>query len=106
MTVITPSHFTPIQLVCADYIQRILRQISDEWYAAEWLMELDYEIYSNVVKGKSSYIDAQTLKNLQTCSELIGGWVAWDNIESNPKFFNHTEIKNNIQDILDKRNKS
>ena len=104
MTVITPHHFTPIQLVCADYIQKVLRQISDEWYAAEWLMELDYEIYSNVIKGKSNYLDTLTLKNLKTCSELIGGWVVWDDIESNTKFFNHTEIEKQIQNILDKRN--
>jgi hypothetical protein len=105
MLVLAPDTFTPVQLVCLDYIERLIVQITNEWYAADWMMELDLELYAELTKPESRYVEMDIFRNMQTCSDHIGGWIAWDDEQSSPRFFTHEEIKNKIQQVLDTRKK-
>ena len=89
-----------MQRVCIDYIERCIRQVSEEFYAAGWMIEIDLELYSNMINQKPSYLEAETMENLKFCSEAVNGWVSWDDEISSPAFKTHDQIKKQIEDIM------
>jgi hypothetical protein len=100
MLVTVPQEFTPMQRVCIDYIERCIRQVSEEFYAAGWMIEIDLELYSNMINQKPSYLEPETMENLKFCSEAVNGWVSWDDEISSPAFKTHDQIKKQIEDIM------
>jgi len=100
MIVIVPDDFTPMQRVCVDYIERCIRQVSEEFYAAGWMIEIDLELYSHMINQKASYLEPQTMENLKCCSEAVNGWVSWDDEISSPAFKTREQIENQINHIL------
>lgn len=89
-----------MQRVCIDYIERCIRQVSEEFYAAGWMIEIDLELYSNMINQKPSYLEPETMENLKFCSEAVNGWVSWDDEISSPAFKTHDQIKKQIEDIM------
>jgi len=105
MKVELPEHFTLSQRVCADYIELYIQKLSEDWFASTWMNEMDLELYSDVVNNKPKYFESYIMNNLKYCSDNIGGWIAWDDDISAPRYYNHVQIKVLIESIIEKRNK-
>jgi hypothetical protein len=101
-----PDDFTPIQVVCADYIENVIRNVSKEHYACNFMEELDYWLYAETVNQKSIHLEEYVLKNLQICSESIGGWVIWNNDIHEPQYMKTVEVIRQIELIKEKRKKT
>ena len=69
MKVIIPETFTPIQKICCDYIEKLIEEASNNFYAAGWLKDIELELYSDTFKNKSRYFDDHIHENLIICSK-------------------------------------
>ena len=98
-----PSEFTPIQKICADYIENSIRNVSEEYYAAQWLNEIDYWLYSETLNQKSIHVDDYVLQNLKTCQETIGGWIVWCQENHEPVYKPDEDVVLMIEQIKEAR---
>jgi hypothetical protein len=101
-----PPDFTPIQCVCADYIETVIRTVSEEHYAASFMLEIDYWLYAETVNQKSIHLEDYILQNLETCRNTINGWIIWDLELHNPQFMKNEDVVRQIEDIKKKRKKT
>lgn len=67
-------------------LYRIMAQISEDWYAASWMIGLDITLFKHMREHPND-LDSRILKTL---SDQIGGWIVWaddgENISAGPEF--------------------
>lgn len=83
--------------------QRVLlvymRHLSDENWAAGWLMELEYTLWGWVLRWRNraeptSEFERANLADIEALSwlaEQAGGWWHWDEAAKEPRFVPHSE---------------
>jgi hypothetical protein len=98
-----PDTFTPIQRVCADYIESNIRMVSEEHYAQSWMVEVDYWLYAETINQKSIHLEDYILENMKVCMDTIGGWIVWDNENHEPVFMANDDVISQIEYIKEQR---
>ena len=98
-----PDTFTPIQRVCADYIESNIRMVSEEHYAQPWMVEVDYWLYAETINQKSIHLEEYILENMKVCMDTIGGWIVWDNVNHEPMFMLNDDVVRQIEYIKEQR---
>lgn len=100
-----PDTFTPIQRVCADYIEANIRKVSEEHYANSWLLEVDFWLYAETINQNSIHLEEYIMQNLKVCMDTIDGWIVWDNEIHEPIYMQNAEVVRQIELIKEARKK-
>jgi hypothetical protein len=77
--------------ICIEFIHGKLREISENCYAAGWMSGIEFTVWDAVQGGTSSIVNEQEAKLLKEASNVIGGWVAWNDHIGDAVFVPHSE---------------
>lgn len=64
--------------ICAALLARVMASLSEDYWCAGWLTDLEFQLWEAAVQGSSpSTYPAADLEQLRDLSTRCGGWVTW-----------------------------
>jgi hypothetical protein len=62
--------------ICAGLLARFMSDLSEDYWAAGWLVDLEFELWS-AVQEESSRVRQANAARLRYLSSKCGGWIVW-----------------------------
>lgn len=77
---------TDEQKIAAGLLVKAMSGISEEYWCAGWLHDLEYILWDAVIGRRKGPCSTQDLEQLKYLSEKCDGWIIWDEQEKDQRF--------------------
>lgn len=86
-----------------------MSDISEDHYCAQWLVDLEYTLWSMVQGGSRQFgfgeVSEDNIKDLKYLSERIGGWIYWNDTTHQSEFIDSISWSRMYQERQEKLKK-
>ena len=66
------------QSITAGLLERLMSAISEEYWCAGWMHNLEYTLWDVVTGRRAGICSPEEIEQLKYLSEKCGGWIIWD----------------------------